>query len=438
MTLTGAAKSLFLLGAATGLWIGAVIAAAAASAVISLCVALKYGRKKSGESVERIKESLKSISCGHYHPVRADSSNPELYAVMNEINEIADAFSKNMRLTDAERRKLTFVMDHISQCILAVDCNNVIKIMNKSAQKLFARDESFIGRDMYFAVGDAKFLSELASALKSGPDSFEYRMGDKYLSVHICRTESGAYDEITDIIIITDISAEKLAAKQRSDFFSNAGHELKTPLTSIQGLTELLLVKIVEDSPAYKYAQRINKEAARLSALVLDMLKLSNIENLQSLPASEESVSSQVALEEIAADAIASLEAEAARKNLTVSLTGSGKVNADPKKICEIVNNLYSNAVNYNKQDGSVSINISDLPDKVIFTVSDTGIGIDKKHIPRLCERFYRVDKSRSKKTGGTGLGLAIVKHVCALYEAELNIESEENEGTTVSVTFRK
>ncbi|MFR5062643.1 MAG: ATP-binding protein, partial [Christensenellales bacterium] len=85
-----------------------------------------------------------------------------------------------------------------------------------------------------------------------------------------------------------------------------------------------------------------------------------------------------------------------------------------------------------------VSINISDLPDKVIFTVSDTGIGIDKKHIPRLCERFYRVDKSRSKKTGGTGLGLAIVKHVCALYEAELNIESEENEGTTVSVTFRK
>ena len=159
--------------------------------------------------------------------------------------------------------------------------------MNAPAKKLFSRDDSFVGRDLYFAVSDAKLLSKLATALKDGPYSFEYRMEDKYLLVDICRTEGGIHDEITDIIIISDVSAEKLAAKQRSDFFSNAGHELKTPLTSIQGLTELLLVKTDPESLAFKYAQRIHNEAERLGALVLDMLKLSNIENLQSLKAVE-------------------------------------------------------------------------------------------------------------------------------------------------------
>ena len=309
--------------------------------------------------------------------------------------------------------------------------------MNAPAKKLFSRDDSFVGRDLYFAVSDAKLLSKLATALKDGPYSFEYRMEDKYLLVDICRTEGGIHDEITDIIIISDVSAEKLAAKQRSDFFSNAGHELKTPLTSIQGLTELLLVKTDPESLAFKYAQRIHNEAERLGALVLDMLKLSNIENLQSLKAVEESAT-EVELSDIAAEVIAALEVEAEKKNLTVTLEGKGVVVADPRKIYEIINNLYSNAVNYNVLNGSIKVVIGKTDCGTVLTVADTGIGIDKKHIPRLCERFYRVDKSRSKKTGGTGLGLAIVKHVCALYGAELNISSEEGVGTTVTVTFKK
>ena len=309
--------------------------------------------------------------------------------------------------------------------------------MNAPAKKLFSRDDSFVGRDLYFAVSDAKLLSKLATALKDGPYSFEYRMEDKYLLVDICRTEGGIHDEITDIIIISDVSAEKLAAKQRSDFFSNAGHELKTPLTSIQGLTELLLVKTDPESLAFKYAQRIHNETERLGALVLDMLKLSNIENLQSLKAVEESAT-EVELSDIAAEVIAALEVEAEKKNLTVTLEGKGVVVADPRKIYEIINNLYSNAVNYNVLNGSIKVVIGKTDCGTVLTVADTGIGIDKKHIPRLCERFYRVDKSRSKKTGGTGLGLAIVKHVCALYGAELNISSEEGVGTTVTVTFKK
>ncbi len=426
-----------LLAASTAAWISAIAVAVLVTAAVVALIAARIYAKETKKRAEDIKNSLKSITQGHYRPVKSDSRNPEMYAIYNEINEIADGFLCAMRASDAERKKLNFVLNNVSQCILAVDENKVVKIMNAPAKKLFSRDDSFVGRDLYFAVSDAKLLSKLATALKDGPYSFEYRMEDKYLLVDICRTEGGIHDEITDIIIISDVSAEKLAAKQRSDFFSNAGHELKTPLTSIQGLTELLLVKTDPESLAFKYAQRIHNEAERLGALVLDMLKLSNIENLQSLKAVEESAT-EVELSDIAAEVIAALEVEAEKKNLTVTLEGKGVVVADPRKIYEIINNLYSNAVNYNVLNGSIKVVIGKTDCGTVLTVADTGIGIDKKHIPRLCERFYRVDKSRSKKTGGTGLGLAIVKHVCALYGAELNISSEEGVGTTVTVTFKK
>ena len=426
-----------LLAASTAVWISAIAVAVLVTAAVVALIAAGIYVKETKKRAEDIKNSLKSITQGHYRPVKSDSRNPEMYAIYNEINEIADGFLCAMRASDAERKKLNFVLNNVSQCILAVDENNVVKIMNAPAKKLFSRDDSFVGRDLYFAVSDAKLLSKLATALKDGPYSFECRMEDKYLLVDICRTEGGIHDEITDIIIISDVSAEKLAAKQRSDFFSNAGHELKTPLTSIQGLTELLLVKTDPESLAFKYAQRIHNEAERLGALVLDMLKLSNIENLQSLKAVEESAT-EVELSDIAAEVIAALEVEAEKKNLTVTLEGKGVVVADPRKIYEIINNLYSNAVNYNVLNGSIKVVIGKTDCGTVLTVADTGIGIDKKHIPRLCERFYRVDKSRSKKTGGTGLGLAIVKHVCALYGAELNISSEEGVGTTVTVTFKK
>ena len=124
------------------------------------------------------------------------------------------------------------------------------------------------------------------------------------------------------------------------------------------------------------------------------------------------------------------------QKQVSCSIEGEGIVSADPQKMYELAQNLCSNAVNYNKEGGSVLVRITKEKEKVHVSVSDTGIGIEEKHIPLLCQRFYRVDKSHSKKTGGTGLGLAIVKHICALYNATLKIESKLGVGTTVTVIF--
>lgn len=169
-----------------------------------------------------------------------------------------------------------------------------------------------------------------------------------------------------------------------------------------------------------------------MSSLISDMLKLSKLER------GEEEELVEVELKEIASEVVAELSEECRAKNLSVEVIGSGKVLADPKKIFELIQNLCSNAVNYNKQDGSIKITIAEKNSSVLLEVADSGIGIEKEHIPRLCERFYRVDKSRSKKTGGTGLGLAIVKHICALYGAELSIDSELDRGTCVTVIFKK
>ena len=149
-------------------------------------------------------------------------------------------------------------------------------------------------------------------------------------------------------------------------------------------------------------------------------------------------VLTDVDLREIVEEVLAELSTKLAEKNITTTITGNATVVADSKKIFELIENLCLNAINYNKDGGSIKVSIIEKSGGVELKVSDTGIGIEKENIPRLCERFYRVDKSRSKKTGGTGLGLAIVKHICALYKADFSIESDVGIGTTVTVTFAK
>ena len=143
-------------------------------------------------------------------------------------------------------------------------------------------------------------------------------------------------------------------------------------------------------------------------------------------------------LKDIANEVVSELGAEMTSKKIQAEVIGSANIIAEPKKMYELIGNLCSNAVHYNKENGLIKVVLDEDKDSVSIEVSDTGIGIEKEHIPRLCERFYRVDKSRSKKTGGTGLGLAIVKHICALYDADLSIESDVGIGTTITVVFNK
>ena len=228
------------------------------------------------------------------------------------------------------------------------------------------------------------------------------------------------------------LNAEKELVRQKEEFFANASHELKTPLTAMVGLTELILTRDT-DPTTRRQTERIHKESLRLSELISDMLKLSRLETEK-----DNVTNSSVSVDEVAKEVIAELSEAIAAKNIRATVIGKATVLAEEKRIYEILQNLCSNAVNYNVQDGSLDIILEETESTAIICVRDSGIGISDENIPHLCERFYRVDKSRSKKTGGTGLGLAIVKHICALYNAHFIIKSKLGEGTEVAITFDK
>ena len=231
-----------------------------------------------------------------------------------------------------------------------------------------------------------------------------------------------------------DITQEKLIQKQKSDFFANASHELKTPITVMQGFAEVLMNKDGIDEASKKQLGRIYKECLRLGSLISDMLMLSKIESGDA----PKRVLTEIRLHDLAKEVIDELSKKALERNITATIEGSATITADQTMIFEMIENLVSNAIKYNKDGGSITVSVEETESIAILKVKDTGIGIEKEHLPRLCERFYRVDKSHSKRIGGTGLGLAIVKHICAISDAELSIESDFGIGTTVTVVFSK
>lgn len=220
----------------------------------------------------------------------------------------------------------------------------------------------------------------------------------------------------------------------RREFTANVSHELKTPLTGISGYAEMIETGIAKPEDVQDFAGKIRKEALRLLGLVGDIIRLSELDS-----AEKEEDAEQVDMLELAEENVERLNPIADSMGVSVTVDGEPcYVTGSRKRLDELVFNLIDNSVRYNKADGSVAVSVKNTEANIIFAVSDTGIGIPSEARDRVFERFYRVDKSRSKRDGGTGLGLAIVKRVAMLYGAEIRLESEENVGTTVSVRFPK
>ncbi len=222
------------------------------------------------------------------------------------------------------------------------------------------------------------------------------------------------------------------SAKLRQEFTANVTHELKTPLTSISGYAELIENGMASEADVTRFAQGIHTNANRLLVLINDIIRLSELDS-----AEEEISMEKLDLYEMAATCVEMLEPNAEKHCVSISLEGEQcYVYGNRMMIEELLYNLCDNAIRYNNVNGSVKVEVRATKKETVLMVSDTGIGIPKEHQERIFERFYRVDKSRSKSTGGTGLGLAIVKHIIAKHHAQLEIDSEPGKGTTMKVIF--
>lgn len=246
--------------------------------------------------------------------------------------------------------------------------------------------------------------------------------------------EMADYEELTPFINMIRQQHQDIIknAKIRQEFTANVSHELKTPLTSISGYAELIETGMASEADMIRFAHGIHSSANRLLTLINDIIRLSELDG-----AEEEIVLERLNLYELANTCVEMLTMNAEKHKVTISISGSEcYIDGNKQMMEELLYNLCDNAIRYNNVDGKVEVEVYYRGGHTYLIVRDTGIGIPKEHQERIFERFYRVDKSRSKSTGGTGLGLAIVKHIIAQHNAELELESEAGKGTTIKVVF--
>ena len=250
------------------------------------------------------------------------------------------------------------------------------------------------------------------------------------------QVDVGTYKELTPFLETIQEQHKNIikSAKMRQDFTANVTHELKTPLTSISGYAELIESGMTGEKETRRFAKEIHRNAKRLIRLINDILQLSELDTRETALETE-----RLNLYGMAATCVEMLKINAEPNKVKLGVKGRvAWIEGNRSMIEELLYNLCSNAIRYNKPNGRVDVLVTETEEGILLKVADTGIGIPEKHQERIFERFYRVDKSRSKERGGTGLGLAIVKHIVAEHGAKINLESEEGVGTTISVLFPK
>lgn len=376
--------------------------------------------------LKQVKDGLSRVESGKYQKILPATGDEDIDGILVGINDLSERLQKDLLTIEGERKQLGYVLSNVTDGIVVVDKDLNVITANKSLKEIFDVKEPE-GKRVEVLTANNGFLSAISDCVKNKRDAiFETSVGGRYF---LCTARYTHDDSI--IAVFSDITQTKDGEKMRLEFFANASHELKTPLTSIKGFNDMITLKS-ENEEIKGYSARIGKEIDRVTNLLSDMLDLSKIENssLQSENLTDVDVL-EVALE--VKDGLSRLCEE---KKVTLSVEGKGTVKAEKEHIYELIKNLAENGVRYNTEGGSVKIKISDGKG-VKIAVDDDGIGIDPVHQSRIFERFYRVDKSRSRASGGTGLGLAIVKHICELYGAEISLKSKLGSGTSVTIIFK-
>jgi len=327
--------------------------------------------------------------------------------------------------TEEEDRIHELILSTMADGILLVGADGAIAFANEALAALLpsapASLDTLLPLALRNAIIDVRQDGEPASIV------LETGVPTRWLRAAIAPAEEGAI-----LVVVRDVTEQHRLEAVRRDFVANASHELKTPAATIQAAAETLRQAADDDPPAVaRFASQLEREAVRLSRIVADLLDLSRLESGSTL----EDV---VSLGATARDEAQRLEdvAERAGVSLVIVTEGERPVRGSQQDLALLIRNLIDNAVRYSREGGSVSIEVRSDGDEVLLRVRDTGIGIPSRDIPRIFERFYRVDRARSRETGGTGLGLAIVKHIVENHRGRVEVESELGSGSTFLVSL--
>lgn len=397
----------------------AVMLILAAAMLVSLVLASRAAR--------RIVEPINRIDLDH--PEMDDEAYDELAPLLTRIIHQNETIREQMEGLRRKQQEFTAITENMSEGFLILDRHAKVLSFNSAAISLLgavAPEENA----SVFTLNRSKALRDAVRAALSGQACRrELQLGDKdyQLLANPVRRDAEC---VGMVLLIVDITEKKEWERLRSEFTANVSHELKTPLTSISGFAEIIRNNMVQPQDVPRFAGKIYDEAQRLISLVSDIIRLSQLDE-EAIPAEKVMVD----LYALAEHVLANLRDAAAEKHITCRLEGcAALVRGVPEILEDMIYNLCDNGIRYNRENGSLTVTVSEDAEGIRLTVADTGIGIPAAKLDRVFERFYRVDKSRSKQEGGTGLGLSIVKHAAAYHGAVVQAQSRLDEGSVFTV----
>ena len=394
--------------------------------------------------IEKMTKVAQQITNMNYQSRVPAYSNDEVGQLGQAINRMSESLQQQMARIQENERRLQGVMENMMSGIMMIDREERIMLLNPAAEYILGfSSQELLGKKYNEAKQQYEFTKLIQECIETQDpirdEMVFYYPAERILDIHLSPIAHEDEEWSGVLIVIHDITAVRRLERMRSEFVANVSHELKTPIAAVKGFAETLLAGALNDKEtAVSFLQIIFDESERLNRLIGDILELSKIESKR-IPMNF----SPIYLPEFLERSLSVLRKEAEKKHIELSMLVDDDIyiEADEDRLRQIIINLLSNGIAYTHDGGKVKVRVEPLDEnadgdyeRLRLIVSDTGMGIPKKDLPRIFERFYRVDKARSRSSGGTGLGLSIVKHLVELHKGTIRVDSEVGVGTRFTI----
>lgn len=400
--------------------------------LIAALISAAYSAGRVVEPLQSLTRAAREMAAGG-EPVHVDNAPDEMGELSSAFNRMSDRLTAAHQELKHSNEQLAGVLQGMDDGVVAIDASGNVTMLTDRAQELLGACPAGVNRLSECGANYLRILNDMEQAMKTGravrTSMTPAGAPEKILEVYA--SQAGVPGEGGALAVISDVTRLRKLEIIRSEFAANVTHELKTPLTSIRGYIELLKSGPRDEETTQSFYEIIEIEAERLQNLTDDLLQLSEIEN-----GGGDAEVPGTMLEDVATRVMESLRPQADRRGVRMMLRIEPglAVRAHEQRLYQMMKNLMENAVKYNRENGTVEVTAREERGMVLIRVRDTGIGIPPEHLDRIFERFYRVDKGRSREQGGTGLGLSIVKHIVNLYGGDIRVESKPGFGTAFTI----
>jgi two-component system phosphate regulon sensor histidine kinase PhoR len=417
-----------------------VLLGVVAAFIFSLVLSLGFANRVS-RPLRQMMQIGKSMSKGDFTRRTKIKTRDEIGELGEILNQMSDELSQKIAQISEEKSQLDSILSSMVEGVLAVDSSGKVLLVNKTLSQVFNLSSANYGKPYYEVIRNPElnqFIQEVLTNPKEKRKEVSFfHPEEKDFMVQSALVEQKRKGSISLLFVFHDVTEFKKTERVRKDFVANVSHELRTPLTSIKGFVEALRDGAINDpEKSLQFLSIISQHSDRMNKIVTDLLQLSRIESKDFTLKIE-----LFFLKELFDEVFATLKNSAQDKSqiLEISLPSHDlQISADRHWITQALTNLVDNAIKYTPEKGKIKIEARDKGESVEIVVIDNGIGVPQKDLPRIFERFYRVDKGRSRESGGTGLGLSIVKHIIEAHGGKVEVKSQEGKGSEFSFTLKK